>query len=83
MDQGKVLVGGRSYLRIPTNRSPKKEAECDALWEALLISLAEVLEVVKKLLSGKTPGLYEICPEILKVLDIVWLSWLIRCFIVA
>ncbi|TWW77394.1 hypothetical protein D4764_12G0007840 [Takifugu flavidus] len=42
------------------------------------ISGAEVAEVVKKLLSGKAPGVDEICLEFLKALDVVGLSWLTR-----
>ncbi len=52
-----------------------EEAEPEDSGEASLISLAEVSEVVKKLLSGKAPGVDEIHPEMLKALDIVWLSW--------
>ena len=44
------------------------------------ISLVEVAEVVKKLLSGKSPEVDEIRPEMLKALDIVGLSWLTRLF---
>jgi len=42
------------------------------------ISLVEVTEVVKKLFSGKAPGVDEIRPGMLKALDIVGLSWLTR-----
>lgn len=35
------------------------------------ISLAEVAEGVKKLLSSKAPGVEKICSEILKAFDIV------------
>ena len=42
------------------------------------ISGAEVAEVVKKLLCGKAPGVDEVCPEFLKALDVVGLSWLTR-----
>ncbi len=48
--------------------------------EALPVSLAEVSEVVKKLLSSKALGVDEIHPEILKGLDIVGLSCLTRLF---
>ena len=34
-------------------------------------------EVVKRLHGGKTPRMHEICPEFLKALDVVGLSWLI------
>ena len=40
------------------------------------ISGAEVVEVVKKLLGGKAPGVDEVRPEFLKALDVVGLSWL-------
>ncbi|KAF7648303.1 hypothetical protein LDENG_00159240 [Lucifuga dentata] len=40
------------------------------------ISLVEVTEVVKKLHSGKSSGVDEIRPEMLKSLDVVGLSWL-------
>ena len=42
------------------------------------ITRAEVIEVVKKLLGGKAPGVDEIRPEYLKSLDVVGLSWLAR-----
>jgi len=51
--------------------------------EASPISLAEVAEVVKKLFSGKAPGVDEIRLEMLKALDIVGLSWLTRLVNVA
>lgn len=42
------------------------------------IYLAEVTEIVKKVLSSKAPGVDEIHPEMLKALEFVWLSWLSR-----
>ncbi len=51
--------------------------------EASPISLPEVSEIAKKLLSSKVPGVDAICPEILKALDIVGLSWLTYFFSVA
>jgi len=42
--------------------------------------LAEVAEVVKKIFSGKAPGVDEIRPEMLKALDIVGLSLLTCLF---
>ncbi|XP_036448312.1 uncharacterized protein LOC118823042 [Colossoma macropomum] len=42
------------------------------------LNLVEVSEVVSKLLSGKSPGVDEIHPEMLKALDVVGLSWLTR-----
>jgi len=53
-----------------------EEAESEDSGEASPISLAEVAEVVKKILSGKVPCVDEIHPEMLKALDIVGLSWL-------
>ncbi len=47
------------------------------------ISLVEVSDVVKKLLSGKVPAVDDIHPKMLKALDIVGLSWLTRLFDVA
>jgi len=63
-------------LLNPTSTSSVKEAESDDSGVASPISLAEVAEVVKKLFSGKAPGVVEIRPEVLKALDIVGLSWL-------
>ena len=42
------------------------------------ISEAEVAEVVKKLLGGRTPGVDEVHPEFLKALDVVGPSWVTR-----
>ncbi|KAK3510626.1 hypothetical protein QTP70_011883 [Hemibagrus guttatus] len=42
------------------------------------ITQAEVTEIVQQLLGGKAPGVNEICPEYLKSLDVVGLSWLTR-----
>ncbi len=42
------------------------------------ITQAEVTEVVCKLRSGRASGVDEICPEYLKSLDVVGLSWLTR-----
>ncbi len=44
------------------------------------ISLAEVSEVVKKLLRGTAPSMNDICPEMLKALDIVELYWVTGIF---
>lgn len=54
--------------------------ESNDLREAPPISLAEVAEVIKKLTSGKALSVEEIHPEMLKVLNIVGLSWL-TCFL--
>lgn len=55
----------------PTNTSSVGEAESEDSGKALPISLAEVTEEDKRLLRGKVPGVDEINPEMLKVLDIV------------
>ncbi|XP_054862758.1 golgi transport 1Ba isoform X1 [Amphiprion ocellaris] len=65
------------------NTSSVGEAEPEVLGEASSISVAEVAEVVKKLLGGKVPGVDEIRPEMLKALDIVGLSWLTCLYRVA
>ncbi|KAK3508625.1 hypothetical protein QTP70_000912 [Hemibagrus guttatus] len=58
----------------PSIEEPKaKDSEVDSF-----ITQAEVTEVVQQLLGGKAPGLDEICPEYLKSLDVVGLSWLTR-----
>lgn len=44
------------------------------------VSLTEVTEVVKKLPSSKAAGVDEIHLDMLKVLDIVGLSWLTHFF---
>ena len=56
-------------LLNPTDLPSVEEAELDDSGEASLISLAEVFEVVKKLLNGMSLGVDEICPEKLKALD--------------
>lgn len=40
------------------------------------ITQADITEVVQKLLSGRAPGMDDICPEYLKYLYVVGLSWL-------
>ncbi|KAI3360210.1 hypothetical protein L3Q82_014521 [Scortum barcoo] len=55
---------------IPPDLPSNEEAEA---WDS-----SPVTEVVHKLLSGKAPGVDEICPEYLKSLDVVGLSWLTR-----
>ncbi|XP_061625818.1 uncharacterized protein LOC133476446 [Phyllopteryx taeniolatus] len=55
-----------------------EEAESGVSEAHCPISGVEVTEVVKKLLGGKAPGVDEIRPEFLKVLDVVRLSWLTR-----
>ncbi|XP_061740413.1 uncharacterized protein LOC133541215 [Nerophis ophidion] len=65
-------------LLNPTNTSSYEEAVPGESVVDSPISGAEVAEVVKKLLGGKAPGVDEICPEFLKALDAVGLSWLTR-----
>lgn len=52
--------------------SSAREAES----EGIPISLAEVVDVGKKPICDKAPGLNEIYPQTLKALDIVGVSWL-------
>ncbi|XP_051916968.1 uncharacterized protein LOC127597715 [Hippocampus zosterae] len=61
-----------------TNTSALEEAEPGDSEVGSPISVVEVTDVVKKLLGGKAPGVDEIRPEFLKVLDVVGLSWLTR-----
>ncbi|KAI3352799.1 hypothetical protein L3Q82_019232 [Scortum barcoo] len=60
----------------PADMSSVEEAELEDPGEALPKSVAEVAEIVKKLLRGKAHGVDEICPEMLKALDTVALLWL-------
>ena len=70
-------------LLNPANTSSVEEAGLEDSGVSSFISVAEVAEVVKKLLGGKAPGVDEIRPEMLKALDIVGLSWLTRLYNVA
>ena len=63
-------------LLNPTDTPSDGEAESGSSDVGPPISGAEVAEVVKKLLSGKAPGVDEVRPEFLKALDVVGLSWL-------
>uniref|UniRef100_A0A8C6Q6Z6 Reverse transcriptase domain-containing protein n=1 Tax=Nothobranchius furzeri TaxID=105023 RepID=A0A8C6Q6Z6_NOTFU len=65
-------------LLNPTDTSSSEEADSGEFGLASQISVAEVTEVVKKLLCGKAPGVDEIRPEFLKALDVVGLCWLTR-----
>ncbi|TWW71634.1 EARP-interacting protein [Takifugu flavidus] len=65
-------------LLNPTSAPSNEEAGPGDLGIGSHISGAEVAEVVKKLLSDKAPGVDEIHPEFLNVLDVVGLSWLTR-----
>uniref|UniRef100_A0A3B3QGI4 Reverse transcriptase domain-containing protein n=1 Tax=Paramormyrops kingsleyae TaxID=1676925 RepID=A0A3B3QGI4_9TELE len=63
-------------LLNPTDMPSNEEAESGDLGVDSPISGAEVVEVVKKLLGGRAPGVDEIRPEFLKALDVAGLSWL-------
>ncbi|KAI3374056.1 hypothetical protein L3Q82_022610 [Scortum barcoo] len=63
-------------LLNPTDLPSNEEAEAGDSEVDSSITQAEVTEVVRKLLSGKAPGVDEIRPEYLKSLDVVGLSWL-------
>ena len=52
-------------LLNPTNTSSIEDAEPVGVMVDLSITGAEVDEVVKKLHGGRTPGVDEICPELL------------------
>ncbi|KAI3352367.1 hypothetical protein L3Q82_005333 [Scortum barcoo] len=65
-------------LLNPTDLPSNEEAEAGVSEVDSSITQAEVTEVVRKLRSGKAPGVDEIRPEYLKSLDVVGLSWLTR-----
>ncbi|KAI3372270.1 hypothetical protein L3Q82_022787 [Scortum barcoo] len=65
-------------LLNPTDLPSNEEAEAGVSEVDSSITQAKVTEVVRKLLSGKAPGVDEIRPEYLKSLDVVGLSWLTR-----
>ncbi|KAG1932899.1 hypothetical protein F2P79_020886 [Pimephales promelas] len=78
---GDVVGRWKEYfedLLNPAVTSSIEEAEAEGSGVDSYITLAEVTEVVKKLLGGKAPGVDEIRPEYLKSLDVVGLSWLTR-----
>uniref|UniRef100_A0A671UP04 Reverse transcriptase domain-containing protein n=1 Tax=Sparus aurata TaxID=8175 RepID=A0A671UP04_SPAAU len=70
-------------LLNPTDTPSIEEAEAGDSEVDRSITQAEVTEVVRKLLSGKAPGVDEIRPEYLKSLDVVGLSWLTRLYSIA
>uniref|UniRef100_A0A671WJG1 Reverse transcriptase domain-containing protein n=1 Tax=Sparus aurata TaxID=8175 RepID=A0A671WJG1_SPAAU len=70
-------------LLNPTDTPSIEEAEAGDSEVDPSITQAEVTEVVRKLLSGKAPGVDEIRPEYLKSLDVVGLSWLTRLYSIA
>ncbi|KAK3557882.1 hypothetical protein QTP86_003282 [Hemibagrus guttatus] len=63
-------------LLNPTDTPSVEEPEAKDSEVDSFITQAEVTEVVQQLLGGKAPGMDEICPEYLKSLDVVGLSWL-------
>ncbi|KAI3373545.1 hypothetical protein L3Q82_022136 [Scortum barcoo] len=66
-------------LLNPTDLPSNEEAEAGVSEvDSSITTQAEVTEVVRKLRSGKAPGVDEIRPEYLKSLDVVGLSWLTR-----
>ncbi|KAK3526552.1 hypothetical protein QTP70_030692 [Hemibagrus guttatus] len=65
-------------LLNPTDTPSVVEPEAEDSEVDSFITQAEVTEVVQQLLGGKAPGIDEICPEYLKSLDVVGLSWLAR-----
>uniref|UniRef100_A0A8C9VLN8 Reverse transcriptase domain-containing protein n=1 Tax=Scleropages formosus TaxID=113540 RepID=A0A8C9VLN8_SCLFO len=73
-----VLGRWKEYFEDLLNPSNTPSIEEGDLEGDSSITLAEVAEVVKKLLGGKAPGVDEIRPEFLKSLDVVGLSWLTR-----
>ncbi|KAK3529470.1 hypothetical protein QTP70_031162 [Hemibagrus guttatus] len=76
---GILSDGGRNTskdLLNPTDTPSVEETEAKNSEVDSFITQAEVTEVVQQLLGGKAPGVDEICPEYLKSLDVVGLSWL-------
>ncbi|KAK3506456.1 hypothetical protein QTP70_000619 [Hemibagrus guttatus] len=65
-------------LLNPTDTPSVEEPEAKDSEVDSFITQAEVTEVVQQLLGGKAPRVDEICPEYLKSLDVVGLSWLMR-----
>ncbi|KAK3575512.1 hypothetical protein QTP86_028226 [Hemibagrus guttatus] len=65
-------------LLNPTDTPSVEEPEAEDSEVDSFITQAEVTEVVQQLLHGKAPRVDEICPEYLKSLDVVGLSWLTR-----
>ncbi|KAK3554501.1 hypothetical protein QTP70_024406, partial [Hemibagrus guttatus] len=65
-------------LLNPTDTPSIEEPEAKDSKVDSFITQAEVTEVVQQLLAGKALGVDEICPEYLKSLDAVGLSWLTR-----
>ncbi|KAI3351090.1 hypothetical protein L3Q82_005656 [Scortum barcoo] len=80
---GDIVGRWKKYFSIilslnPTDLPFNEESEAGVSEVDSSITQAEVTEVVRKLRSGKAPGVDEIRPEYLKSLDVVGLSWLTR-----
>ncbi|KAK3512120.1 hypothetical protein QTP70_031238 [Hemibagrus guttatus] len=78
---GILSDGGRNTSRISstsTDTPSVEEPEAGDSEVDSFITQAEVTEIVQQLLGGKALGVDEICPEYLKSLDVVGLSWLTR-----
>ncbi|KAK3568497.1 hypothetical protein QTP86_008636 [Hemibagrus guttatus] len=76
---GDIVGGWKEYfedLLNPTDTPSVEEPEAEDSEIDSFITQAEVTEVVQQLLGGKAPWVDEICPEYLKSLDVVGLSWL-------
>jgi len=75
---GKLLFRRMDIARRWKEHFEELKSVQHVLWRGGIepISLAEAAKIVKNLLGCKAPGVDEICPEMLKALDIVWLSWL-------
>lgn len=67
-----------AYLSTPNQNCFQRQSWEEEKCKDSFISLEQVTEVVKTLPSGKTPGMDESRPEVLKALDIVGLPWLTR-----
>ncbi len=65
-------------LHNPFDMHSAEDIELEDLEVGYLISGAEVTEAAKQLCSNSAPGVDELCPEFLKALDAVGLSWLTR-----
>ncbi|KAK3521652.1 hypothetical protein QTP70_014704, partial [Hemibagrus guttatus] len=78
---GYIVGRWKEYFKDLLNRTDTpsvEEPEAEDSEVHSSITQAEVTDVVQQLLSGKAPGVDEICPEYLKSLDVVGLSWLTR-----
>ncbi len=73
---GEIVGRWKEYFEDPSDMHSTAETELEDLEVGSLISGAEVAEAVKQLHGSNAPGVDEICPEFLKTLDVVGLSWL-------